>query len=139
MTKYLKLLILALTLVSSANTWAVCTNEDLTGFWDYFESGSDYKLDCSLRLDGKKITMHRFGCDSYGNNGGETGNDNVTGTLSVDQYCHVSGTIFFTGNSGRKYETKILKATLNQSRQTIHATALIDQVEYASFTMVKFY
>ena len=54
MTKYLKQLILALTIFSSANTWAVCTNEDLTGFWDYLVAGDEGAVQCSLRFDGKK-------------------------------------------------------------------------------------
>jgi hypothetical protein len=136
MTKYLKQLILALTIFSSANTWAVCTNEDLTGFWDYLEAGDDYAVQCSLRFDGKKVTLHRFGCNFYGN----LGNSEVTevdGTLTVDEYCHVKGSFFLTINGGR-LESKVLNATLNQSRTTIHAIFQVSNT-YAPVTMVKFY
>ena len=136
MTKYLKQLILALTIFFSANTWAICTNEDLTGFWDYLEAGKDYAVNCSLRFDGKKLTTHRFGCDFYGNAANVT---EITGTLTVDQYCHVSGS-FFAKINGTPFEVKILNATLNQSRQTIHAIAYTPEAdEYHPFTMVKFY
>ena len=132
MTKYLKQLILALTIFSSANTWAVCTNEDLTGFWDYLEAGDGYAVQCSLRFDGKKITLHRFGCNSYGNTSEVT---EVDGTLTVDEYCHVKGSFFLTINGGR-LEAKVLNATLSQSRTTIHAISQVEDT-YAPFTMVK--
>ena len=110
---------------------AVCSSEDLTGYWDFYDSGQDYAFTCSLRMSSGKVSLHRFGCKSYGN--AITGIRSVSGTLSIDSFCHVSGRV----NIGGVLEAVILKATLNQGRNEIHGIGAGNV--YAPFKMIKFY
>jgi hypothetical protein len=126
---------LAVTLVLSLCSMAasaVCSSEDLTGYWDYYEAGEDYVVTCSLRISGRTVSLHRFGCSTYGNTSYIGA---VSGELSIDSYCHVAGSI--TINDGESTVT-IIKSTLNRSRETIHGVGY-GPVIYAPFTLTKFY
>ncbi len=112
---------------------AVCNVEDLIGYWDYYEEDDDMVLQCSLRIgSGGRISLHRFGCKSAGNIQTPS---TVTGTASIDSYCHVSALL--TLDSGLAIQ--IVQATLVQSRSMIVGIGANSSGGVGAFSLVKFY
>ena len=127
----LKTIIMVFAMTVSMNALAVCNTEDLTGYWDYYEADDTYAVTCSLRISRGNVSLHRFGCDTRGQTFPNIAE--ISGELTIDSYCHVSGTLVVDGRS-----LTIIKATLNQGRATIHGIGVGPEV-YASFTLTKFY
>ena len=126
---FMKHLYLLIALTFSHSVAAFCNSEDLTGYWDFYDSQADYALTCSLRMENRRVSLHRFGCTSRGNVSQIT---SVSGTLSIDNYCHVTGTL--NTNVG---SATIIKATLDRTRSIIKGVGRGSQ--YGPFLLMKFY
>ena len=126
---FMKYLYLLIALTFSHSVAAFCNSEDLTGYWDYYDSQADYALTCSLRMENGRVSLHRFGCTSRGNVSQIT---SVSGTLSIDNYCHVTGTL--NTNVG---SATIIKATMDRTRSIIKGVGRRSQ--YGPFLLMKFY
>ena len=124
----MKYFCLIIALSFSHSVLAVCNSEDLTGYWDYYDSTEDYALSCSLRMVNGKVSLHRFGCVSRGN---VSQVFSVSGTLSIDQYCHVTGSV--NTNLGT---ATIIKATMDRTRTIIKGVGR--GTNYGPFLLMKF-
>ena len=126
---FMKYLYLLIALTFSHSVAAFCNSEDLTGYWDYYDSQAEYALTCSLGMENGRVSLHRFGCTSRGNVSQIT---SVSGTLSIDNYCHVTGTL--NTNVG---SATIIKATMDRTRSIIKGVGRGSQ--YGPFLLMKFY
>jgi len=127
-----KAIFLAL-LLTAFEASAVCYNEDLIGYWDYYDDSEvlGAALNCSLRIGSNgALSLHRFGCEVYGVTGSIT---QVSGNVKIDSFCHITGQMVVEGVEGM-----VPKATLNRARDTIVGVLVIDGVA-DTFHMTKFY
>ena len=116
----------------SSYSLAGCNSEDLVGYWDYYEGDSAFAINCSVRINAAgSISLHRFGCVAAGD---AIAPDTVSGTATIDSYCHVTLSI-----NANVLLVDSMQSTLHQNRAVISGIQQNSAGFYGQFKLVKFY